>query len=413
MNFQQKYLKYKNKYIQLKNQIAGLHPEIAPIQIFTMLGIPPFVLDFEDVERRMREYMSIQDANSYEPVYRPVLNNDHALLSNTLDGRRPLFYFLLLEKIVAASFIRNDNDLDPIDASLQTVRDVYIVDYLNVHGTIKTNEHLTDLQARNRFCEYLINNRTEPKHLYIICVRDGTGLERSFNNEIREYNKSHHTRLNRSNFDNILIVETSRTNIPDRGATDDLLFWFFAICFSNLLSDNSERCNMNVRKGSKTQLFLITNDKQKILDNLHNGTMKNLYTELLNEPIIDITINGSRNNYIAAMINHIIGAIRGGGADNQPLRFGRPPSPLRDVIGLELANLCSNNRISINRNASIQNVAQLITESPCAIFFWKFVTLIKYLQNVYFNCEITTQHVARNCSLDRDIVYYFIRNGQL
>ncbi len=419
MSFQQKYLKYKNKYIQLKNQIAGLRPEIAPNEIFTLLGIPRFPLDFEDRARIMRQYIPIGRADSDEAYYIPILDRDGALLNHSVDGRRPLFYFLLLEKIAAASFIQNHADLGPIADSLRTIGDVYIVDYLNVHGTIKTNEHLTDLQARNRFCEYLINNRT--RNLYIICVRHDVDLERAFKNEIREYNKTHQHQLRRSDFDNILIVETYDTHTPERGATDDLLFWFFAICFSNLLSDASERCNMNTGRGTYTQLFLITNDKQKILDNLHGGGMKNLYTELFNEPRIGIELNGYRNNYIAEMINHIIDAIRGGPIDaqnNQPHTFSRTPPPSPDVIGLELANHCSNDTISINRNGSIHDVVYNINtpmpgRAPCEIFFWKFVTLIKYLQNVYFNCETTTQNIARNCSLDRDYVYYFIRHGHL
>jgi hypothetical protein len=421
MSFQEKYLKYKNKYIQLKNQMAGLRLEIAPREIFTLLGIPRFPLDFEDRARIMRHYISIGRADSDEPYYIPVLNATGLLLDHASDRRR-LFYYLLLEKIAAASFIRNNDDLGPIADSLRTVGDVYIVDYLNVHGTIKTNEHLTDLQARNKFCQYLINNRT--RNLYIICVRHGVDLERAFKNEIREYNRTHSHQLCRGDFDNILIVETYDTRTPDRGATDDLLFWFFAICFSNLLSDASERCNMNTGPGRNTQLFLITNDKQKILDNLHRGGMKNLYTELFDEPRIGIDLNGRRNNYIADMINHIIDAIRGGPIDaqnNQPLVFAtsQPPLPPTDVIGLELANYCSNDTISINRNGSIHDVVynintQLIQgRPPCVIFFRKFVTLIKYLQNVYFNCETTTQNIGHNCSLNRDNVYYFITHGHL
>jgi len=452
MDFKNKYLKYKNKYLQLKKQLGGIyHGYDGPIFRNIGVHVQPNLLILDDpAHYTMKNYDPINpNENSYIPVRHP----DNGILlkyKNNLLVNHVFIQYLL--KSTLYDIRLNHQEYQDFLRKLETFKNVYIIDFLNVCGRIDRDIQI----AKKTFFSNIIthNIKSNFTNLYIVCGRTNGFLENTLNQELRVKYTDEHGQVAgpddtlRGLHSNILVFEF-RINVPDHlkhvsvnpeeapsaagyvagveGSLDDFLFWTMAISFNNLLLEEYERTNVNIFNpindisvSFSPDLLLITNDKQKINDPPRppdRRYAKNLYSELhfLRENNISyrLEINGMINNYLTDFIINIDSFITDpANQHNEPGDYGR-----MHPIGFDIANECLPNTLTPNAHINIEHVSRNInihyqnSDIKCTNF-QKFMTLIKYLQNVYFNCDHDTQNHDNTCSLRQEKIIDFI-NGFL
>jgi hypothetical protein len=198
--------------------------------------------------------------------------------------------------------------------------------------------------------------------------------------------------------------------VSTSNALDDFMFWLFALSINNIFDNNLDiKCDINDSKCFSTDLILISSDKQKIND--PNGN-KNLFTELKEINNFAIYVNGIQNIIITELSKFVAKYIVDSCAMNNC-----EPSKYKEEIGIQNAKSCLsesyNNDNNIDNNIDsdrlnrfwlldnitpndekmLQNLKTVVESmnnlhpsfNVCNLFE-KFMTLIRYLQYIYFNC---------------------------
>lgn len=216
------------------------------------------------------------------------------------------------------------------------------------------------------------------------------------------------------------LINGKINEVSTSNATDDFMFWLFALSINNIFDNNLEiKCDINNTECFKTNLILISSDKQKIND--PNGK-KNLFTELKTISNFVIYINGIQNLIITEISKFVQNKIIIS-CDN----FKCNPTKYTEHIGIKNAKSCLSDAYN-NDNSIIDDTyiddrndrfwrADIITPNDKLMFknlksvvesmnnlhlndptnptnptnivcnlFEKFMTLIRYLQYIYFNC---------------------------
>jgi len=194
--------------------------------------------------------------------------------------------------------------------------------------------------------------------------------------------------------------------VSTSNALDDFMFWLLAISINNIFDSNlSTKCNINNPKCFNTNLILISSDKQKIND--PNGN-KNLFTELKEIQNFVIYVNGIENILISKTAKFISDKIitTCGLSDCNPSKY-------HEDIGIKNAKSCLSesynndkqienerndrfwlyDKITANDQKMLYNLKTVVSSMnnihpgnyECNLFE-KIMTLIRYLQYIYFDC---------------------------
>jgi hypothetical protein len=206
--------------------------------------------------------------------------------------------------------------------------------------------------------------------------------------------------------------------VSTSNALDDFMFWLFAISINNIFDSNlSAKCDLNNPNCfTDLNLILISSDKQKIKD--PNGN-KNLFTELKEIDNFVIYVNGIQNIIITELSKFVAKYIVDSCVMNNC-----EPSKYIEEIGIQNAKSCLsesyNNDNNIDNNIDserlnrfwlldnitpndekmLQNLKTVVKSmnnlhpsiNVCNLFE-KFMTLIRYLQYIYFNCAYKIEKI--------------------
>lgn len=199
-----------------------------------------------------------------------------------------------------------------------------------------------------------------------------------------------------------------KNHVSTSNALDDFMFWLLALSINNIFDSNLRaKCNLNNPTCFNTDLILISSDKQKIND--PNGN-KNLFTELQEIDNFVIYVNGVQNIIISKIAKFVSNKIIND--CNKPSENCNP-SKYDEDIGIKNAKSCLSesynndkaididrvnrfwlfDKITDNDIIMLQNLKTVVSSMnnlhpsihQCNLFE-KFMTLIRYLQYIYFNC---------------------------
>lgn len=347
-------------------------------------------------------------------VYRPIPIRD---IEPQFIYSQPTFEttynYILLELLLKRLFV----DLNKIESkllvgTLNQFHKVYLIDVGNIGHKYK--EVFTFLISR---CdrEYIGDH---PKNLYLFFDKNPNNQSievENFETAFMKYIQQHIKRITldeakdeakkyRNNQGkNMIMIRSYAIYKSDQvltsNAMDDFIFWLFAIAINNIFDNNLDS------RDFRTNLVLISNDKQKIND--PNGG-KNLYTELSKVDNFIIYINGVHNILVTEIAKNISKNIINAcvsPASCVPSKY-RP-----EEIGIENAKSCVyaydkerfwrddmvtdiDNVILKTLTIVVKNINEQIG-NPCNLFE-KFMTLIRYLQYIYFNCAETIEEEKSN-----------------
>jgi hypothetical protein len=185
----------------------------------------------------------------------------------------------------------------------------------------------------------------------------------------------------------------------DFSASDDLLFWLYAMAVRKIINETCPSYqNIEYKKpdniislDSTCKLHLITSDKQKLYDNTQKSdNLKNLYT-IFKKSKLDGIIKFYINNNHNPIISNILKSFLIKFTQNQH----RPNTYLLDYLGINLKDKCRDNPKSCD-------------------FFEIFIRNIKILQHRYFPncateclCKTKKICVPCECSLYPDTMLKF------
>jgi hypothetical protein len=394
--YKKKYLKYKLKYNELKKQLGGFALKKSN-QIFKD------IYDFNISKTRI-----LYDLN-------PILNNDirQNKFIYTNKKQKIIKYSYLPLFVLCNAFIRINNSI--FAKTLRNINKVYIIDLLNC-AAIKyspstfswddiVKKYITDIVNH---CEYSLDNGYT--NLYIICGKNFASHASTpagpIEPKMRAYiNSLVSTNAKKNNITELITTVAVKSKnvlgLDSTRADDDLMFWSFACAFSDLLDLSTENIDINNAGtfNSSNRLVLMTNDKQKLYDekiltNNYKKTkiLKNLYLDMTSiDDIFEVIMNGTSNPYMLEMIQFIRYYIiePPSNPDNDASNLNKSKYSL-DVYGTKLSKDCTNNelngtKLDPTQPNRINDIKTIVNASPnCVNNFERFLSLIKYLQYIYF-----------------------------
>jgi len=413
--FKEKYLKYKKKYLNLKNKHilkGGIN------------GSPD--LKGSIFERIMGKSISAE----LEQI------SFGSITTNAMQ---------LIYGLFAVGFGQyTQDDLDNIYNIIQYCRSIYVIDVGNLifnpmlRVNIPGKEDIDYDQSTNNLLKDLIRrviyekNTLGYNNLYILCGKTFItgGISTSKLARIAEDFGLSHPDPNL--VDNIIILyaDAKAPTVEDtnKNGIDDLLFWVIAILCSQIINSYDERnklgyditsglCNQSYNLNTAThydnqcirdktqvyddnvpELFLITEDHQKLHDcDRKTQICKNLFKEV--SKLIDLQIFylphnsqdsmdtradnvGLLNSYITHCMISLIQSFRSSTDGN-------------DMPLLHQLNVYNDIDLQNHIQYSLDNYNN-ITLIPIHTFrltpFKKFILLVRYLQNIYYNSFISNKY---------------------
>jgi hypothetical protein len=453
MDYKEKYLKYKTKYLELKEKLNG--GAVNAVFVQTKNTLLPIYRKIGFAFNAAYS-LPVQPSGIFNPIIWSIQNPQ--LVNNIL---KPLYLLNLIYKSTMLPL--NGAELLLVQNTLNSINKVYIIDYLNIiakymHGNI-TGANMHRPAAVNLFLDAIItrviaDRAAGIKNLYILCGKNYLGnalgsLETDLRARINNWETIHGqigTELENlitmtiASYDNLNAL--NQANIIVNTGDDDLIFWTTAIAFSAFYTRLQEEHNVNLPLPANpaSNVILVTNDKQRIHDaelpQAHHPhhpppppppPPKNLFLELLKIQYINaVTINGDNGDidgdtqndreYIFTFVNNIFTNIKDRSRMSAPADVPRPTKyPLRS-IGYNEANTWSTGRLLNNTVQSLDDMSQelqnyhlnqLQIPAPGTELFERFISLVKYLQLIYFNCN---NNLPNNCSMSIPTINRFINN---
>ena len=209
---------------------------------------------------------------------------------------------------------------------------------------------------------YLLDKIMKPDNLVLLCGNTHW-LYKNLNDNLK--NKTPPQSI--KSYPNIFTIYFKQDK-PEKNfsASDDLIFWIFAMAFRKIIG---ESCNEYQSYNKKTKLYtlnascklhLITGDKQKLSDdNVKSGKpLKNFYTEFMTHDksaVITFYLNNNLNSTISDLLKLFLS------------RFIEkshvPMSYIKDPLGITFIEKCSLEKCD---------------------FFERFISNVKTLQKLYF-----------------------------